>query len=101
MVQTSNQKTVEVKVRIDYFKPTGKWYSSAEIFRHVSISNGTPASWEVSRHITQLRECGVRPGLENSKECGLVWVVCVVYAGEVTAQFLWLPEYLDVLARDK
>jgi len=101
---------ITATIKIDYFKPTGKWYSegSYEMPLEVVVIKQPPLppeilrvkTYGVPRLIDEMRANGKRPGLVDSKECEFVWVVKVIYQGEVWAQYLWLPTKLNAIARE-
>jgi len=90
---------VEAKIRIDYFKPTGKWYGVGEFFMDLPEARGHVITISVPDRIDEMRRHGERPGLVDRIDCPFVWVVKVIVDGEVISQYLWQPEALVPAAR--
>lgn len=82
--------TKTVTVKIDYFKPTGKWYAEGSFEMELeSIDSHNLNCLPVVKKIKEMRDAGIRPGLVDSKSCEFVWVVRVVFEGEEYAQYLF------------
>ena len=95
------EKNVIATVRIDYFKPTGKWYGEGSFEMELeTLGPHHVKTLSVPDRIDEMRAAGKRPGLTDSTDCGFVWVVRVVVAGETYAKYLWQPRILDALAKE-
>lgn len=92
---------VTATIKIDYYKPTGKYYSSGSFDMELCWIEGGNCcySYPVVDEIQHLRETGKAPGLINGgKE--FVWVARVFYNGEEEGSYIMLPEELHELARE-
>lgn len=83
-----------VEVKIDYFKPTGKWYSEASFKIELEREGDSLDCLPVPRAIDDMRAKGHRPNLQDRHDCPFIWVVRVMWRQEVYAQYLWLPRNL-------
>ena len=87
---------MKVRVEIDYFKPTGKWYDEGSFEMDLeSLGPHHLNTLPVPRRIKEMREQGTRPGLVDSKTCEFVWIVRVRFEGDDYAQYLFQPKGLE------
>jgi hypothetical protein len=91
--------THTITVRIDYFKPTGKWYSEGSF--EIELETLGPHhinTLPVPTKIKEMRERGERPGLTDNRNCEFVWVVRVLFEGDIYVQYLYQPKGLEQAA---
>lgn len=84
-----------MKVILNYFKPSGKWYSTATY----EVANGMPlyAIWD---HIRDSLEMGIRPGLVDCKSREHEFLTLVdVPEHERNHPHLIVPTYLAVMRK--
>lgn len=90
-----------VKIAVDYFKPTGKWYSEGSFEMELETLGPHHLNClPVPEKIREMRDAGTRPGLVDSKTCEFVWVVRVLFEDKVYAQYLFQPKGLEDAARE-
>ncbi len=90
-----------ITVKIDYFKPTGKWYAEGSFEMELeAIEQSHLNCLPVPKKINEMRDAGIRPGLVNSKNCEFVWVVKVMFLEEVYMQYLFQPKGLEQAAKE-
>ena len=66
---------MKVCLKIDYFKPSGKWYSEGDLEVEVPLHEGTdmPNGYELRKKLIVMQANGQAPGLTSGRE--FVWVV--------------------------
>lgn len=82
-----------MKVRFDYYKATGKWYTSGED-NLVQLDNGH--EFELLSVVYQMLELGTRPGLVDSEENEFFVIATPIHDdGETGVPRLFFPKWFE------